>query len=85
MGEWQPIETAPKDGSRIILFTRWPGDEICPEPFDEIQIGWWDEGNLTNDDWHREPQWSVEKIGTATHWMHLPAAPARRQSSESER
>mgnify|MGYP001043157719 CR=1 FL=1 len=75
MADWQPIETAPKDGSSIILFTRWEGDVICPGPFDEIQIGYWDVGNNTGDIWHREPGWSLDKIGTATHWMPLPSRP----------
>lgn len=82
--DWQPIETAPNDGTPILLFTRWAGDEICPEPFDEIQIGCWDEGNLTGDVWHREPGWLVDKIGTATHWRPLPAPPAIRAALEEK-
>lgn len=75
MSEWQPIETAPRDGTRILLFTQWRGDEISPEPFSEIQIGEWDEGNPAPGVWHRRAGWSVEKVGDATHWMPLPPAP----------
>ena len=64
MAGQRPIETAPKDGTRVLLYTSWAGDEICPEPFDEVQIGWWDDGNLTDDIWHRDPRWNVEKVGT---------------------
>jgi hypothetical protein len=72
---WRPIEDdTPRDGARILVFTRWLGDAFV-EPFDYIQIAFWDGGNLTDDVWHREPGWQMEKIGSPTHWMPLPPPP----------
>lgn len=78
MSEWQPIETAPKDGTRILLHTRWDGDEITPDAFDEVQIGWWDDGNALDDPasiWHRPARWELDKVGDPIHWMPLPEPP----------
>lgn len=76
--EWREIETAPKDGCDILLYTVHPGDSYYPEPFDAVQIGCWDEGNDTPDPiWRREPGWETERIGTPTHWMPLPLPPEK--------
>jgi hypothetical protein len=72
---WRPIATAPKDGTRILVFTRWAGD-FLNDAFDYIQIAFWDGGNLTGDVWHREPGWELEKIGSPTHWLPLPPPPS---------
>jgi Protein of unknown function (DUF551) len=44
MNEWKPIETAPKDGARILCY--WPRYEYdwCEDPnegSEEILIAWW--------------------------------------------
>ncbi|MBO0125167.1 hypothetical protein [Agrobacterium sp. OT33] len=78
---WQPIETAPKDGTPVMLWTVWVGDEISPDPFSEVQIGYWDHGNdlPKSHDFSRRPEWVVQRIGEPTHWMPTPAAPARKE------
>ncbi|MEH0291804.1 hypothetical protein V6R98_02225 [Agrobacterium sp. CCNWLW71] len=78
---WQPIETAPKDGTPVILWTVWVGDEISPDPFSEVQIGYWDHGNdlPESHDFSRRPEWVVQRIGEPTHWLPLPAAPAKQE------
>jgi hypothetical protein len=73
-GEWQLIETAPKDGGPVLLWTDTRGSEdewyvrdlLDGEHFACHQIGCWigDAGG-----------WHVEKIGAPTHWMPLPAPP----------
>jgi hypothetical protein len=70
--EWRDMESAPKDGTSVLLSTHWGGDEISTDPFDDVQIGYWDAGNLTGDIWHREPGWSCARIGEPIAWMPLP-------------
>jgi hypothetical protein len=71
---WQPIKTAPKDGTEIILLTR---KGICRGKWDVVDFGeypldpvykWW----VNSDDvfWFEEP------YDEPTHWMPLPAPPA---------
>lgn len=74
--KWQPIETAPKDGMRVLLY-----DPKC----DVAISGLWhdDPGKNTPDGY--EPAWSwwvadddllLWDDGTApTHWMPLPPPP----------
>jgi len=68
---WQPIETAPKDGSKIIL-ARIGENEVgknlgvwwaCSGSWSEKYSRWWD---------------GIEPCGFnhPTHWMPLPAAPS---------
>jgi hypothetical protein len=64
---WQPIETAPKDGTKILL--------ICAEPMTDptYVVGLW-----IKDSWHSD--WDHTMIGPeleVKHWMPLPAAPEK--------
>lgn len=81
MADWQPIETAPKDGTEILLF--------------ELQC--YDEPYIATGIWHRwdgGERWLPAVYGGArtdyfdpTHWMPLPDAPEhdsnRKQNSRS--
>ncbi|KQS90334.1 hypothetical protein [Rhizobium sp. Leaf386] len=73
---WHDIATAPKDGTEILLFTQWAGDEACPA-FSKVQIGSWDDGNDLDPthDFYRLADWSLQYVGTPVRWMPLPAAP----------
>jgi len=60
--KWQPIDTAPKDGTRILVFcshsnmtveTCWIKNEIT-------LYGWW---------------WNTKELNPPTHWMPLPKPP----------
>ena len=55
MTEWQPIETAPMEGTKIIVV---PYGDVT-----DLQVSWFigDEGRWANWDWSVEP----------THWMPL--------------
>lgn len=67
--QWQPIETAPKDGRRLLLW--WP--EWCDEPIK----GWWADGYWQCID-------AVVEEGP-THWMPLPPPPTMRPGSRRRR
>src|SRR6476620_3982133 len=60
MNEWQPIETAPKDGIEILLFARGQHND------DYWGVGQWSEQSK---DWF----WSFAI--RPTHWMALPEPP----------
>ena len=70
--EWQPIETAPKDGTRLILL-RGKG----------VVCGYWNDDKYIQ---KSQPYWSHDqeriwgvrdaKTNQPTHWMPLPAPPS---------
>jgi hypothetical protein len=64
--DWRPIDTAPRDGTFLLLFAA-SGDAvsaICP-----FQVARW-----THDSWESEDSRLIER---PTHWMPLPPPPAR--------
>jgi hypothetical protein len=73
MAEWQPIETAPKDGTRILVVD-------CGF----VQIARWDEEFDNYNDRQGVPAWATfacddgfysEYAENPTHWMPLPEPP----------
>jgi hypothetical protein len=67
MSEWQPIETAPKDGTPVDLWTAEDGRfaDAC-----------W---NSTRRRW--ETQWERLANSVPTHWMPLPPPPAAEETA----
>ena len=77
MSEWKPIETAPRDGTWILL-------AAPPEKYErdtwQMYVATW--GRLS---YNREPQWTYGANGLehsfrngvygATNWMPLPEPP----------
>ena len=72
---WQPIETAPKDGSRVLI---WRGDTYSAEAV----AGYWDDDKYArnprpywtgHDHYWRGKRWCREHA--PTHWMTLPEPP----------
>ena len=62
--QWQPIKTAPKDGTWVILFLDVIGRSICAY-YSEAAGKW-------------VGTWCVrlnERLYNPTHWMPLPAPP----------
>lgn len=61
MSEWQPIDTAPKDGTELLL---WLGELVVgtfvtgSDDYD-MATGWWSNGERVH----------------PSHWMPLPAPP----------
>ena len=75
---WQPIEAAPKDGSRILLFY----SKSRKEGVTETAVGRWEIQKYHD---RPRPYWENEKyIGDVsykrenppTHWMPLPSPPS---------
>jgi hypothetical protein len=77
LGQWQPIETAPKDGSAILA---------CYAPhydtngFLPVAVRWRTyHPNATG-----KPTWRTSngtKIGAITHWMPLPEPPTMEEDN----
>jgi len=75
--DWQPIETAPKDGTRILIWSHY------------AIIAWWvTDYTNTRDDEHFDGVWLVYQgddpwydeylnLGAPTHWTPLPSAPTK--------
>jgi hypothetical protein len=83
--EWQPIETAPKDGRKLILFymnrnnkartvmATWVTDEEAAETDTDgvgLEAGWYE----SIDNWSDYSQVAIFE-GEPTHWMPLPLPP----------
>lgn len=69
---WQPIETAPKDGTEILVCGLEYGEG--PDRFQRV-VYWVETEN--GDAWYLA-EWGEDnrmKVGYLTHWMPLPATP----------
>jgi hypothetical protein len=85
MSEWQPIETAPKDGSYILLTGGepdylWDGER--PEP--PVLVCVWQEPRPTKANILPDAEWRIACAWEGgfyngylnpTHWMPLPTPP----------
>ena len=68
MSEWQPIETAPKDGTPIIGLLEYPNDNVYInvkwiEEDKDGEAGWWSEWNGKYD---------------PVYWIPLPTLPKKK-------
>lgn len=69
---WQPIETAPKDGTRVLAY--WPdcyGNNAACQV--ESWFGPWGKGNAKMT-WQSAFEWA-DGHNDPTHWMPLPEPP----------
>jgi len=69
---WQPIETAPKDGTEIIAAVRYPADENFWGVWQTFFV-YWD----TEFEGHPNGTWAFDyenpiMSGKPTHWMPMP-------------
>lgn len=58
---WQPIETAPMDGTTVLTYCNYVDAENGPFAVLKYQFGWVDSG--------------CGCVGDPTHWMFLPEPP----------
>lgn len=71
MSEWQPIETAPKDGTEVLVWALWIDPDTdsfgSGSTFHKARIDKWVRGAWwrTKQSPHMQP----------THWMPLPEPP----------
>jgi hypothetical protein len=59
MNGWQPIETAPRDGTPVLAW--FQGSAVVA--FLNPRTGRWDDGDFYDD------------LGSPSHWMPIPPAP----------
>jgi len=65
MSEWQPIETAPKDGTKVLGYL--PYSTMCP-----VSVMQWIRCTCGKDTWATIPgHWHI----LTSHWMPLPEPP----------
>jgi hypothetical protein len=90
-GGWQPIETAPRDGTEVLVFVDCATVRI-------IRLAWWDDGSLWDHHGAESPEadrgwWSydtsvtqtkLEGATAPTHWMPAPEPPPE-PAQEGER
>lgn len=74
--DWQPIETAPRDGTRVLL---WACDPCYPKGKPLV-------GYFENNKWHLSGHeftecWinNFDEYFNPTHWMPLPEPPKEEQ------
>jgi hypothetical protein len=64
MSDWQPIETAPKDGRAVLLW--------IPAPAGMVELCYW---NTAKDQDHWLESCGFRLQEQPTHWMPLPEPP----------
>lgn len=69
---WQPIETAPRDGTSILILYNGCAIEACWEC---VEYGDWESWSESVYWWSSELN-CLDDGDEPTHWMPLPAAPA---------
>ena len=76
--EWQPIETAPKDGSKILLYGRCGGLDDYHDYDPTVELGKFWDGSIEGFEdglWAPISSCPHDLVIDATHWMPLPKAP----------
>ena len=68
--DWQPIDTAPRDGTQVLLYVPQDTDDEMPS---FIAQGWYESG-IFDRRWY-EAAGECVCDPQPTHWMPLPAPP----------
>jgi len=72
MGTWQPIETAPKDGTELLLFGAFAWNGYDDQTMTGSTVGRWDSDERA---WVASNANPYVDYGEPTHWMPLPDHP----------
>lgn len=75
---WRPIETAPKERQQRVLLTL---------PNGRVTEGWWGAAKYNRSKKEYDLAWVSSPYSgdvSPTHWMPLPAAPAKQEGGESQ-
>lgn len=72
MNKWQPIETAPKDGTKIIAMAKY-GDVMAVSWLTAEESAWEDNGHP--DDYCSVWWDGVDAVYSLVYWMPLPEPP----------
>ncbi len=78
--QWQPIETAPKDGTPILLGGGMWGDD-WRDPTERVMVGWWERTKRIGEFWNccaAESGHCNFPYEMPTHWMPLPPPPSEK-------
>ena len=76
MMDWQPIETAPKDGTAVLVYGKTE-KSFSGAPYmgvREFRREWWIEPNISAYDLDDDLR-GDSSYNELTHWMPLPPAP----------
>lgn len=77
MSAWQPIESAPKDATSVIVCAVGDGRQVVGEAYyrdEHPERGWW-WANMSWGDYHAD---TLEAGGfVVTHWQPLPEPPTK--------
>ena len=68
---WRPIETAPKDGTPIVIGRPWNGSTILAIAEWIHNRGWW-------------AYWIGQAPMYPTHWMPIPEIPTKEDEATQE-
>jgi len=72
MSEWRTIESAPKDGSIVLLCFKFP--DGLSRKYAMWTGAWRWDADVTSQEWRDDE--NGEALGNPTHWMPLPLPPS---------
>ena len=69
---WQPIETAPRDGTDVLVLLH---PEIAERTGYKVEICHYEKRPLLGETWTAQNDGFSTEVAGATHWMPLPPLP----------
>jgi hypothetical protein len=86
MNDWQPIETAPRDGSRVLCWGPswdWPGFLRWFDAHPRSGLPSWEDASEYDQSYYYNVFTDLPGSGkdTPTHWFPIPAPPSGRRGA----